>query len=192
MAVKPDQSTTRGVAGRRFDPFRDRVSRDIRNTLSEAFVAVWQGGDGDYAAVGDSLSRIHNQPVYQSYISRRLAAYRAAAEDRRGLDDPGLIEEVIVLWNRGLFFEVHELLEGHWHGARGVRREVLQTMIQAAAVYVHREAGREAAAVKLGPRVSARLDNLRSHLKAIANLDALVRELAAPQSRPPILRGNKH
>lgn len=192
MAVKPDQPTTRGLSGRRFDPFRDRASRDIRNTLSEAFVAAWQGGRGDYAAVADSLRRRHAQPVYRSYIVRRLEAYRAASKDRRRLDDPGLLDEVIVLWNRGLFFEVHELLESHWHEARGVRREVLQTMIQAAAVYVHREAGRESAAVKLGPRVSARLDNLRPHLKAIANLDALVRELATPQSRPPILRGNKH
>ena len=192
MAVKPDQPADREASRRRFDPFGDRVSRDIRNMLSEAFVAAWQGAGVDYAAVAADLHRRHAQPVYQAYIEGRLEAYRAAMEDRRALDDPDLLEEVIVVWNRGLFFEVHELIENHWHEARGLRREVLQTMIQAAAVYVHREAGREPAAAKLGRRVSARLDNLRPHLKTIANLDTLVRALAMPQSRPPILRGNKH
>ena len=192
MAVNRDPSTSRGASGRRFDPFGDRASRDIRNTLSEAFVSAWQGGGTDYTAVAESLSRRHAQPFYRTYIARRLEAYRAAADDRRHRDHPGLLDDVIVLWNRGLFFEVHELLEGHWHEARGVRREVFQTLIKAAAVYVHREAGREPAAAKLGRRVSAQLDNLRSNLKAIANLDALIRALATPQSRPPILRGNKH
>ena len=27
-----------------FDPFGDRIARDIRNTLSEAFVEAWKGG----------------------------------------------------------------------------------------------------------------------------------------------------
>ncbi len=192
MAVKPDQPARGGLSGHRFDPFGNRASRDIRNTLSEAFVAAWQGAGVDYAAVADRLRRRHSQPVYRAYIARRLEAYRAAADDRRNLDDPSLLDEVIVLWNRGLFFEVHELLESHWHGARGVRREVLQTLIQAAAVYVHREADREPAAARLGRRVSARLNRLKPHLKAIANLYALARALVTPQSRPPILRGNKH
>ncbi len=192
MTVKPDRPANREASGRRFDPFRDRASRDIRNTLSEAFVAAWQGSGADYTAVVDHLRRRHAQPVYRAYIARRLEAYRAAADDRRNLDDPGLLDDVVVLWNRGLFFEVHELLESHWHGARGVRREVLQTLIQAAAVYVHREADREPAAARLGRRVSARLNRLKPHLKAIANLDALARALVTPQSRPPILRGNKH
>ncbi len=192
MAANTDPSASLGLSGRRFDPFGDRASRDIRNTLSEAFVSAWQVGGTDYTAVADSLSRRHAQPFYRTYIARRLDAYRAALDDRRHRDHPGLLDDVIVLWNRGLFFEVHELLEGHWHEARGVRREVLQTLIQAAAVYVHREAGREPAAAKLGRRVSARLDNLRPQLKPIANMDTLVRALATPQSRPPILRGNKH
>ena len=192
MAANKDQSASRGPSGRRFDPFGDRASRDIRNTLSEAFVSAWQGGGADYTAVAESLSRRHAQPFYRTYITRRLEAYRAAVDDRRHRDHPGLFDDLIVLWNRGLFFEVHELLEGHWHEARGVRREVLQTLIQAAAVYVHREAGREPAAAKLGRRVSTRLDSLKPHIKTIANLDVLVRELATPQSRPPILRGNKH
>ncbi len=189
MTAKPDQSPRQGGSAR-FDPFSDRASRDIRNTLSEAFVAAWQGSGVDYGAVADRLRRAHGQPFYRDYIAQRLKAYRAATGDRRHLDHPDLLDDVIVLWNRRLFFEVHELLEHHWREARGLKREALQTMILAAAVYVHREAGREPAAAKLGRRVSARLENVRPYLKTIANLDALVRALATPQSRPPILRGN--
>ena len=192
MTVKPDRPAGSEASGARFDPFGNRASRDIRNTLSEAFVAAWEGTGVDYAEVADSLCDRHTQPVYRAYISKRLEAYRAAAEDRRKLNDPDLLADVIVLWNRSLFFEVHELLESHWHEARGVQREVLQTLIKAAAVYVHREAGREPTAAKLGRRVSAQLDSLRPHFVAIANLDTLVRALSTPQSRPPVLRGNRY
>jgi hypothetical protein len=98
---------------------------------------------------------------------------------------------MMVLWNRERFFEVHALLENHWHDAQGEWREVLKTLIQAAAVYVHREAGRAVAAAKMGPRVSGRLDALRAHLTPIVNLDTLCRALARPEGRPPRLEGNR-
>ncbi len=175
-------------SGRGFDAFRDRASRDIRNALSEAFVAAWQGEGTDYESLAAELRRRHAQPVYQTYIDRRLADYRAAFEERRKFGAPDLMAEMIVLWNRELFFEVHELLESHWHEAREERREVLKTLIQAAAVYVHREAGRLAAAKKMGRRVSSRLDALRAHLAGIRNLDAL-REALADPAEPPRLKG---
>ncbi len=175
--------------GRAFDPFRDRTSRDIRNALSEAFVAAWQGGGTEYEALAAELRGRHAQPVYRNYIDRRLADYRAACEERRKLGDPDLMAEMIVLWNRQLFFEVHELLEGHWHEARGERREVLKTLIQAAAVYVHHEAGRGAAAEKMGRRVSGRLAAFKPHLTAIRNLGALCEALQKPEEPPPRLEG---
>ena len=160
MAGNPDQPTRRSMTGHQFDPFSDRAARDIRNRLAEAFVAAWQGAGSDYITVAANLSQRHGQPAYRAYVSHRLEAYRAAVEDRRQLDDPGLLDEVIVLWNRGLFF------------------------------YVHREAGREPAAARLGRRASARLEHLRPHVKAIANLDTLIGALATSPSKPPVLRGN--
>lgn len=188
--MKKEDAADPGASGRVFDPFRDRVSRDIRNTLSEAFVAAWSGNGEDYTEVAAALRKRYQHPVYRTYIDQRMADYRAALEDRRELAAPGLLDEMVVLWNRQLFFEVHELLEGHWHVARGARREVLQALIQTAAVFVHRQAGREAAAEQLGRRVSLRLEALRPHLGTIANLDELSRALATPASRPPSLRGN--
>ncbi len=174
---------------RSFDPFGDRAARNIRNTLSEAFVAAWEGERPDYESPAVELRRRHAQPVYRTYIDRRLAHYREALAERRQLDAPDLTDEMIVLWNRELFFEVHELLEGHWHAARGERREVLKTLIQAAAVFVHREAGRLDAADKMGQRVSGRLDALRAHLGVIRNLEDLREALVRPAGPPPRLKG---
>jgi hypothetical protein len=185
--VKNDRVSYPGNAPRSFDPFRDRVARDIRNALAVAFVAAWDG-DGDYRPTAARLRRRHPGAVYRDYIDRRLAAYRAASADRRALDAPDLLDAMVVLWNRALFFEVHELLEHHWHEARGEWREALKTLIQAAAVFVHREAGRISAAVSLGRRVSARLAAPGPQLATIADLEVLRGALADPEGRPPRLR----
>ena len=187
--MKKAEAATAGSPTKVFDPFGDRISRDIRNALSEAFVAFWEGAAADYTAVAAALRRRHRHPVYRAYIDRRLADYRSALAARRDWDDPGLLDEMIVLWNRELFFEVHELLESHWHVARGARREVLKALIHAAGVYVHREAGRPEVAAKLGRRVRDRLDALRPHLTRIKNLDALCKALVNTQDRPPQLEG---
>lgn len=170
-----------------FDPFHDRVSRDIRNTLSEAFVAVWQGNGEDYHEAASALRKRHHHPLYRRYIDGRLSQYRAVLAERCKLTDPILLDEVRLLWNRELFFEVHELLESHWHAAEGERRATLQALILAAAVYVHREAGRTAAAEKLGRRACDRLDALRAHLTPLRNLDALCKALRSPEGPPPKL-----
>ena len=177
--------------GPAFDPFRDRAARDIRNTLAEAFVIAWERAGEDYQSRADALRRRHAQPVYRRYIDRRLATYRAVLEDRRKLGDSDLLAGMILIWNRRLFFEVHELLEGHWQEARGEWREALQTLIQAAAVYVHREAGRAVAAEKLARRVRGRLAAARAHLAPIRNLDALAEALTTPAASPPRLEGKR-
>ncbi len=169
-----------------FDPFGDRIARDIRNTLSEAFVEAWKGGAA-YEPLAETLRRRHAHPVYQHYIDRRLADYRAALAERRKLADADLVDEMIVLWNRELFFEVHELLEGRWHTAEGAWRRALQALILAAGVYIHRDAGRQESARKLAGRARERLKNLRPHLSSIDSLDALCDALLSPEGRPPRL-----
>ena len=181
-----ERNTNSPSSGQPFDPFRDRASRDIRNSLSEAFVAAWKGGT-DFEPAAEALRRRHAHPIYQHYIDRRRADYRAAFEARRKLADADLMDEVIVLWNRELFFEVHELLEGHWQAAEGAWRRALQALILAAAVYVHREAGRQAGAHKLARRAHERLKDFSAHLSLIGNLDALCDALLSPEDAPPRL-----
>lgn len=169
-----------------FDPFGDRAAREIRNTLSAAFVAAWREGPADLPAVAAALQARHPHPVYRRWIVERLAAYRAAWRDRAEREAPDLFDDLVRLWNRRLFFEVHELLEVHWRQARGARREALQALILAAGVYVHREAGRQAAVASLSRRAAARLEACREHLPAIANLEELCRRLEAAEAPPPL------
>jgi len=170
-----------------FDPFGSRAAREVRNALSEAFVAAWRGHAVDVPSVAAALRDRYPDPVCARWIDGRLRAYRAASRDRGGQGDPEGLDDWVGLWNRGLFFEVHELLEAHWRAARGARREALQALILAAGVFVHREAGRHTAADRLGRKAAARLVACRAQLAAIANLEQLCRNLETPGAAPPVL-----
>ncbi len=185
--VRAEQNPDHPLAARTFDPFQDRVARNIRNALSEAFIEGWLGQGPDYESRAAKLYKCHAHPVYRNYIDRRLAGYRAAIEDRRKIDSRDLMDDMIVLWNRELFFEVHELLESHWHATRGTARELLKTLIQAAGVYIHRDAGRVETAASMGRRVSVRLAELAPQMPAIRNLESLCKALAEPGGQPPRL-----
>ena len=62
-----------------------------------------------------------------------------------------------ILWRHGLYFEAHEVLEPHWQAASGDEREGLKGLIQAAGVYVHREAGHGESAMGLARKAVGRL-----------------------------------
>lgn len=62
---------------------------------------------------------------------------------------PGVLDEAADLFDAGLHFEVHELLEPCWMRAAGEEREILQGLIQVAAGYHHLANGRVRGAVSL-------------------------------------------
>ena len=45
--------------------------------------------------------------------------------------------QAVILWNDGLFFEVHDILEDIWHKKPGDERQAIQGLIKAAGAYVH-------------------------------------------------------
>jgi predicted metal-dependent hydrolase len=92
-----------------------------------------------------------------------------------------------VLWNVGLFFELHELLETIWHGTQGIERTGLKGLIQAAGVYVHRQRENIDAASGLAQRARQNLLAGKDHLNFIANLAQLIECLADPSQPPPRL-----
>jgi hypothetical protein len=70
----------------------------------------------------------------------RARAARAALAERAGRPAgsvEGALERAAVLWNAGLFFEVHEVLEAVWKSAAGAVRQALQGVIQIAVAYHH-------------------------------------------------------
>jgi hypothetical protein len=122
-----------------FDPFNDRLARDIRNSLSSALVSDLSA---DKSEKTDQVVRFWEQqellPLYQDYIRQTRERYRQVEVEIKSarIKDPRF--QALVLWNAGLFFELHELLETIWHGTQGMERTGLKGLIQAAGVYVHR------------------------------------------------------
>jgi predicted metal-dependent hydrolase len=69
--------------------------------------------------------------------ARAAAAMRALPLERAASGLGRTLSDAAALFDAGLFFEVHELLEPTWTAATGVEREVLQGLIQVAVGYQH-------------------------------------------------------
>jgi len=169
-----------------FDPFKNRTARDIRNSLTTAFVSEITGKHP--GAVGETvrfwLSRTLNA-VYLDYIKEMQARYTQALETirRTGCEDTRL--QSVLLWNSGLFFEMHELLETIFIKTKGRERLALKGLIQASGVYVHTNRGNQKAALGLAVRARKNLSAVMEQLWFIENPDELLENLKDP-NKPPI------
>ena len=88
---------------------------------------------------GRALLPVH-APHAAAVATHARRALRAAAAFRRGPPGAGVVRACRVaaaLWNEGLFFEVHEVLEAVWKTAAGTERQALQGVIQIAVAYHH-------------------------------------------------------
>ena len=73
-------------------------------------------------------------------IARARCAARALRDHALTQRAPSIDQALAhakILFDAGLHFEVHELLEPHWQAATGERREALQGLIQIAVGYQH-------------------------------------------------------
>ena len=174
---------------KRFDPFNDRTSRDIRNALSTALVGELSGdGQARVQDVARQWLSKTGDTVYRIYIHQSLESYRNVIREveAAGTTEPRL--QAIFLWNANLFFEVHELLESVWHGTERQERKALKGLIQAAGVFVHRRRNHSKAAEGLARRAIDNLNNASPYLDFIEDLDPLIASLRAPSAPPPRLR----
>jgi predicted metal-dependent hydrolase len=172
-----------------FDPFNSRLARDIRNTLSEAFVdAVVKSDKSDYQDVAQKWLAGNFDAVYADYIKDRLERYARAFERiiSNRIDDAEI--QALVLWNQGLFFEVHVHLERLWQRNSGDKRQALKGLIQAAGVYVHLQFNRRPAAGRLAVKAVERIQKFADCLSFIENLDTLIRSLQNLDFAPPHLQ----
>lgn len=173
-----------------FDPFGDRTARDIRNTLSSALIAELSGAEPQAL---DALSRQWlsqvSAPVHRDYILCRQALYRRIVERASAAHIADPRQQAVLLWNAGLFFELHELLETIWREVAPLERTALKGLIQAAAVYVHLGRGKSDAAGRLAVKARLNLQTGASRLAFIANLESLLLALDSPRMPPPVLRG---
>jgi len=172
----------------RFDPFEDRLCRDIRNELSEAFMdTLVQLSLEPVKKTAEKYLARGLAPVYQEYIEDRLVRYARAVDIIREekMEEP--FARALVLWDLGLFFEVHELLEGEWLAASGVHKLVLQAMIRAAGVYIQLEHGNTKGARKMAEKAVETLTRQRDAVPPIFDLGLLLAKLRKVDPVPPKL-----
>lgn len=170
-----------------FNPFEDRLSRDIRNDLSTGLAAAIETGKSD--GLTEIVARLRRQPLadyYNDYVEDRYARYQEALAYIQGkITDP--IEQGIVLWNLGLFFEVHEVLEHVWYTAQGNMKQTLQALIRAAGVYIKREYGFNDSADRIAAKAIPVLGANENILRAYFKVEKLTAALQSPQTPAPIL-----
>jgi len=179
-----------GEQGRIFDPFNDRAARLVRNELSAALL---EGLDSlDYSLLerrARQLEARYPATLYRQYTEERLRRYGAVFAAVAGTPQIGndIFRLVARLWEQGLFFEVHDVLERQWNKAKGARRKALQGLIQAAGCFLLLEAGNVAGAGKLADKAVANLAANRSEFPAHLRLDDLIENLQKKIRNPPPL-----
>jgi len=172
----------------RFDPFNSRLARDIRNTLAETFVdALRQVDKSGYRQAAEQWLVKNLDAEYSSYIQDRLIRYDHAFNqiEINRIKDAKL--QALIIWNYGLFFEVHEHLERIWQKTAGDEYQALKGLIQAAGVYIHLKYYHRAAAEKLAIKSMDRIQKYSDGLAFIANLNLLLEKLKNLDSAPPQL-----
>jgi hypothetical protein len=189
MAEKPQQqsATTRPLAG--FDPFRDRLSRDIRNDLSRCFgQSLADGSLSPVEELSASLLKRDLQRCYREYAESRLERYRRAFKRiQKSGQDP--IMQGLILWDLRLFFEMHDVLEHAWHHSEGDLKVQLQSLIRAAGVYIKLEHGYHRQAAKLAEKACAVLEKRSDALRDYFAPEELIAALRSLNPVPPILLG---
>ncbi len=172
----------------RFDPFTNRLCRNVRNALSEGFKDALEKMDMLPVRRIAGFFLDDPQPACVSaYIDQRLAAYDQVLTDvsRRHLGDP--LDIAVVIWDRRLFFETHEYLEPYWMKADGDEKKLLQAVIRAAGAYVHLEQGNLTGARRIAEKAVGVLEQFRSRLSAHADAGLLLDKLKTLDPVPPVL-----
>ncbi len=188
---QPFDSLAEPAGPESFQPFQDRLSRDIRNGLSRALSRALAEGDmAPVEILASSLLCRNLGSCYCNYIKSRLERYRQAfAQIRAGKDDP--LRHGLILWNLQLFFEVHEVLEHAWLHAQGRRKLLLQAMIRAAGVYIKLEYGYRRQAAKMAAKAGVVLEEEIDVLRGYFEPEELLAALRDLSSEPPTLVRNE-
>lgn len=172
-----------------FNPFEDRLSRDIRNDLSEALVACIESGNMEI--LNETSKRYRTQALdlcYAIYLEKRLSNYELALNRiTPTIIDP--IDRAVILWNLHLFFEVHEILEHVWYDATGDYKKLLQALIRAAGVYIKLEFGYSQAASNIANKAIPVLQDTRQLLEPHVDPNVLISALSDLDQKPPQLVG---
>ena len=166
-----------------FNPFTDRLSRDIRNELSVSLPkAIEIRSLEPVQTVADRFLAGPLPAPHLQYINSRLQNY-ADALNRLPANTDDYMSIAIILWDLKLFFEVHEILEPEWIEAQGDKKLLLQALIRAAGVYINLELGYRDRAAKISSKAIPVLIRFQQELQKDLNAEKLI---AALQELAPV------
>jgi hypothetical protein len=178
------------IAIDRFDPFNDRLCRNVRNALSEGFRDALKKRDMQpLRGMADFFLKDAPPACIETYIRRRMAAYEKVLADvsARCLEHP--LDIAVAIWDRQLFFETHEYLEPYWMDAADDEKRLFQAMIRAAGTYVHIEQGNRIGAGRIAGKAIAGLECTASRLAPFADPRLLIKKLRNLDPIAPKLSG---
>jgi len=117
------------------------------------------------------------EPPYAHYLKERLARYEEAYAiiEKRKLKK--ILQQVPILWDLKLYFEMHELLELQWKEAEGDRRKALQGLIRAAGMKIHAANNNRKAAISMGGKALIDLANYCGELRGFDKIEAILAEI---------------
>lgn len=172
-----------------FDPFERRDCRDARNSIGHAFVLSLRNHSP--SPFYQTAEKIQNKstPEIDAYIRYRknhLEAMLKKSEAPFG-DHDDVYATARNLWNRALFFEVHEWLENAWTSALGDEKKCLQSLIIAATVYEQMTYGRKKPALQLAAKAASLIKGLRHIFPNSFDWQRLIHSLSDLTLPPPKL-----
>lgn len=172
-----------------FNPFEDRLSRDLRNDLSEGFAHLIETGSSENldATVTHYRMQFNSQSCYADYLNARTTSYQKAVEEIKELGSIPPVQQAIVLWNHKLFFEMHEVLEHAWYDAIEPEKQILQALIRSAGVYIKSEYGFNDSAERIAAKARPVLLEHQQQLNTLFDVEKLLKALQSPLEEPPTL-----
>jgi len=178
----------------RFDPFQNRLCRKIRNELSESLMGAIHSRDlAPSNAVAQKYAPESAEECINEYISNRIERYSVIINQIQSTniaaDETYII--VLLLWDKELFFEIHEWLEPKWLKAKGTEKSILQAFIQAAGTYILLEYSRDKGARKMAAKAVATMLKYAKLLPDFLDTELLINKLKAVDPVPPKLGAKK-
>lgn len=158
-----------------FDPFEKRISREIRNALSDHFLdLLTKSNQAEFDLNTEALKKKAPDADHTQYINDRLQSYREICRSCAGA---GPFEIARLLWDNRLFFECHEWLEPLWLDADGTAKKAVQGIIRAAGAHVLGDAGRKAGSRSSAQKALAQIRDYRANIPEPFDPDELIRDL---------------
>jgi len=178
----------------RFDPFQNRLCRTIRNELSESLMeAILKRDLAPSLAVAKRYAPESAEQEIKNYIHSRIERYSVILSQIQStnIDADETFIIVLLLWDKELFFEIHEWLEPKWRTAEGTKKSILQAFIHAAGTYILLEYSRDKGASKMAAKAVAALLEYTKFLPNFIDSKLLIKKLNTVDPVPPKLGAQK-